>query len=192
MSKKLGAIVVVPQAAGKVTGWGWAEAKDWDEDGALFDDLLACVEEQYDIDNKRVWSMGFSSGALWTTWLVLNRSSFLASAVVWSGGSNASVNIYKSPKRKLPVLVAWGGANDQALLSFEPMAITFADGLQTDGHFVIRCNHKLGHTIPGGGLTWATIFLEHHTWDTVGHTPLQDDAAALAKFPAYCEIPSAP
>lgn len=192
LSKKLGAIVVVPQAAGKVTGWGWATSKDWTEDGALFDDLLACVEEQYDIDNSRVWSMGFSSGGLWTTWLVLNRSSFLAAAVVWSGGSSASINVYKSPKRKLPVLVAWGGPEDQALYKFEPMSIAFANGLQGDGHFVLRCNHKLGHTIPGGGLAWASVFLGAHSYSTVGHTPLQDDAAALAKFPDYCEIPSQP
>lgn len=192
LAKALGAVVVVPQAKGKATGWGWGKAAESDSDAAFFDDLLACVDAQYDIDNARVSSMGFSSGALWTTWLVLNRGRFLASAVIWSGGTSGSFNVYKTPKRKLPVIVAWGGPKDEALLKFEPMSIALADGLQGDGHFILRCNHKLGHTIPADGLKLARAFLQDHTWHDAGASPWQQDAAALAAIPSYCEVPSAP
>ncbi len=192
LAKALGAIVVVPQAKGKATGWGWGKASESDSDAALFDDLLACVDGQYDIDNARVASMGFSSGGLWTTWLVLNRARFLASAVIWSGGTSGSFNVYKTPKRKLPVIVAWGGPQDEALLKFEPMSIALADGLEGDGHFILRCNHKLGHTIPSDGLKLARAFLQDHTWHDAGASPWQQDPASLAAIPSYCEVPSGP
>lgn len=188
----LGAVVVVPQSQGKVSGWGWSTPTDAEEDAALFDDLLSCVDAQYEIDNTRIWTMGFSSGALWSSWLVMHRSSFIAAAVVWSGGTGKTANTYTKPKRKLPILMAWGGENDNAFFSFDETTKAMSAALQADGHYVVLCNHGLGHTIPQGGLNWAVTFLKAHNYGTVGHSPIADDSAAQATFPNYCVFPTAP
>ena len=187
LANALQAVVVVPQGGLKFTGWGWGTMEDSTEDAALFDDLLTCVDTQFDIDNKRVWSMGFSAGALWTSWLILHRSTFIASAVAWSGGTGANSNLYKKPKRKIPALLAWGGPKDQAMMQFETTTLTMAKHLRADGHFVATCNHGLGHTIPSSGLTWAIDFLKRHPWG-VETSDLATDAAVQKLYPTYCSF----
>ena len=43
----------------------WSFFGDPAADLTLFDDILACLDQQYDIDNKRVYTSGFSAGGLW-------------------------------------------------------------------------------------------------------------------------------
>ncbi len=189
IASALGAVVLVPQGGLKLTGWGWGTNDDATLDVALFDDLLSCVDQQYDIDNERVWSMGFSAGALWTSWLAMHRSTYLSAAVAWSGGAGDSANKYKKPKRKIPVLLAWGGPQDVAGVKFEEMTKHMGASLKSDGHYVVMCNHNLGHTIPQNGLVWAFDFLKRHPWD-VGTSPLLGDAEAQKLYPSYCEFPA--
>ena len=186
ISGALGAVVVVPQGGVKVSGWGWSNPTDATEDAALFDDLLSCLDAQYDIDNRRVWTMGFSSGALWSSWLAMYRSTYLAAVVAWSGGTGTNSNKYKTPKRQVPVLLAWGGSQDQVAINFEQASKQMGAKLKADGHFVVLCNHNKGHTIPGKGLTWGLDFLQRHSW---GDPPGKFDKAGLDLYPGYCEFP---
>lgn len=185
LANALQAVVAVPQGGVKFTGWGWGNEDEATEDAALFDDLLTCIDGQFDIDNARVWSMGFSAGALWTSWLAMHRSTFLASAVAWSGGTGENSNKYKTPKRKIPMLLAWGGPNDNAGMKFQQTTLTMAKNLRKDGHFVTTCDHGLGHTIPQNGLTWAIDFLQRHTF-TVENSDLATDASVQKLYPTYC------
>jgi predicted esterase len=192
VANALGAIVVVPQSQGKVSGWGWSTPQDAQEDASLFDDLLSCIDAQYDIDNTRVWTMGFSSGALWSSWLIMHRSSFIAAAVIWSGGTGKTANTYTKPKRQMPVLMAWGGQNDNAFFSFDETTKAMSSALQSDGHYVVLCNHGLGHTIPYQWEKWAIPFLKMHTWQTTGHSPLAEASDQQALYPNYCTFPASP
>jgi len=180
----LGAIAVVPQSKGAATGWGWAGDTSAAPDAQLFDDLLTCIDAQYDIDNRRVYTTGFSAGALWSSYLVVKRSTFLAAAVIWSGGTGSTAYPYKTPKRKIPVLASWGGKNDTALIQFEQTTGDMVGKLIKDGHYVIACNHGLGHTIPQGGLQWGLKFLAAHDWDSQADSPLKKGDTSA--FPDYC------
>ena len=98
-----GYIVVVPTAQeGNLLEWGYFQDADDSFDLALFDDVLSCVDEQYEIDRKRVYSTGFSAGALFTTRLGMKRSQYLAAIAPLSGGTEP-FQPYITPERALPV-----------------------------------------------------------------------------------------
>jgi dienelactone hydrolase len=186
---KKGLVVVVPQSQGSVSAWGFSNMDTAKPDAALFDDLLACTDLAFDIDNNRVYTMGFSAGALWSSWLVMHRSDYLAAAVVWSGGVGEYMNKWAEPTGYVPSLLAWGGAADVAGLgyNFEKLTGAFADKLKAAGQYVVTCEHGLGHTVPWSGPDWGLLFLTAHRW---GEKP----SPFLAKgndgtFPKYCVFP---
>jgi dienelactone hydrolase len=195
MAKNLGIVVVVPESCGATSGasgcdpglftWGW-NAKP-DSDARLFDDLLACLDQTQQIDRHRIYTVGFSAGALWTTWLLMHRAERLAAAVVFSGGVNDLLP-YERPAYKLPVLLAWGGETDlfaNGIIDFAAATTLFSKGLRQDGHFVVGCNHDSGHTVPFNGPKYAMSFLLAHEWKD-GGSPLA--TSGLVGFPDYCHV----
>jgi len=202
-AKEYGAIVVGPynccsdgytECCDMLMTWNYGEFSKLEADLTLFDDILACIDEQYDIDNRRVYTTGFSAGSLWSTYLLLHRSDQLAAAALFSGGTGLVIP-YVTPAHKLPVLLAWGGENDtyMNMVDFDEMTLELSQYLQEDGHFVVECNHGpysepgAGHTIPYDGPAWGYKFLFPHTWGD-GHSPLA--ATGLSDdFPDYCLIP---
>jgi predicted esterase len=183
-------IVVVP----------WSENPDlltWNyiagggNDLILFDDVRNCAAQSFDLDLTRVWSMGFSFGALWTTFLTINASDVLAATVTFSGGVGDSVQLdYFSPVDPVSVLVAWGGENDQFSspifnVDFSATTAAFADDLEADDHTVVRCDHGLGHDVPPEYEDILTKFLMKHTFGV----PSPFAGGDLTGLPDYCTTP---
>jgi len=196
LSKQYGAVVVVPHSccSGPVKldccsrATEWSYVGDTEPDLVFFDDLLACVDRQYDIDNRRVMTTGFSAGSLWSSFLVVYRSEYLASAVIFSGG--VGVFDYATPLYPVPVILAWGGTRDTVggIVDFDRMTRSLIDQLKKDDHFVIACNHGLGHSIPQGAGSWAFPFLFAHTF---GDGKSDYSTTERQKgFPSYCMFPN--
>lgn len=166
--------------------WGFGTYSS-DSDITMFDDILSCLEQEADIDNTRVYTTGFSAGALWSTNLVVQRGEYLAAAVIFSGGTGNLVK-YETPKYKVPVLLAHGGDDDifaGGLVKFKSLITTFAEQLYNDGHFVAICDHGLGHSVPYDGAVWDAIFLFAHQWSD-GSSPFKD--GLTSDFPDYCQV----
>ncbi len=182
-----GAIVVAPQGGQNFLGWDSGSQSAAPPDLVFFDDLLACLAEQFQIDAYRIYASGFSAGALWTTDLVIRRSQYLAAAATFSGGSGTPVS-YATPEHDLPLIISWGGDTDVygGFLSFQTASLEFSQSLQADGHFVIECNHGMGHTVPMGVSSWLYPFLLNHTWG-VSDSPYTDGLDSA--FPSFCVIP---
>ncbi len=169
------AIVIVPDGCcngagtkgccSQITGWGFAAKPE--PDVAIFDDALSCLDQQFGIDRTRVYTTGFSAGSLWSTWLLMNRTDYLAAVAIFSGGVNSFLE-YVMPTYKAPVLAVSGKEDDVfggGLVDFFTSMNDLTTALRKDGHFVIRCIHDAGgHTIPFGGPDWAAKFLFKHTW----------------------------
>lgn len=198
--QQYGAIVVVPSMApsGGPLGSIWSFPSSLggapaEQDLTLFDDILGCVDGQYDIDNRRVYSAGFSAGAIWTTYLTMNRAGLLASTAIFSGGVNAQLTFpYASSDYPMPVIMSHGGTTDtfNGFLQFMPMMITLSDGLATDGHFGVLCTHNNGHTITNEIVLAAYDFLFRNEWGT-GTSPLATDGIP-ASYPSTCAVVQAP
>ncbi len=180
----------------------WSILDGPEPDLTLFDDLLTCLNTQFAVDRTRVYTFGFSQGAIFSGRLVMERADVLASAALWSGGLGSTGGIvevvripYATPSRKIPVLAVAGGVpdlwpNEQLpLVNFQTGTDELSTGLLGDGHAVVACNHGLGHTIPGDGLTWGLEFMFAHVWTADGDSPYYGHDGK--GFPKYCTMPPA-
>lgn len=194
MANTLGLIVVVPNSCcaypvqkaccNQLTAWNFVS--EFDRDLSLFDGLLSCLDQQHSIDRGRVYSSGFSAGALWTTFLIMNRSEYLAAAGPMSGGIN-NFNPWTAPKRPIPVIDTSGGPTDvfgNGLIDFQASTADLNAELTKGGHFVVHCQHELGHTVPAKMAMFVMEFLAAHRWGD-SQSPMAQGLPATA--PAGCK-----
>lgn len=189
-------VPAIPVPGAGVDSWGFLAFGDTEADLTLFDDVLACLDENFDINELTVYTMGFSAGALFSSKLLLERSTFITAATLFSGGTDAAgPNIlaipYKTPGHKMPVLVVHGGVPDtwgggMVLVKFNEGSADLAEKLTADEHPVILCDHGLGHTVPPGGASWGWEFLRTSYW---GEGESQWIGHSGAPFPDYCTFP---
>ncbi|MFN7145491.1 MAG: hypothetical protein ACK4YP_17080 [Myxococcota bacterium] len=179
-------VVVVPTASGEdAFEWAFLQSPEANDDLVLFDDLRTCLSEQLTVDLGRVYSAGFSAGALWTSFLAIHRGDTLAAILPFSGGADPVI-AYQTPAGKFPALLPHGGETDLyggGAVDFEDTQTAFATGLHEDGHFVVMCDHGGGHTIPREGVDMLTAWLPAHTFGAP--SPFVGD---LSAFPDYCSV----
>lgn len=184
-------ILVAPYAAGHPNPeaqyeWFFASSPANNPDLIVFDDIIACLNQQYSIDLNRIWSTGFSAGGLWTSYLTQYRANILASTVALSGGLDATPP-YHSPSKKIPVLLEWGGTNDLVDgFSFEQAALRFSQNLRADGSFVVECDNLGGGHSPPQESDFVWMFLRDHP---KGVSPEPYDRGLPRNFPSWCRIP---
>lgn len=180
-------VVVVPYSQNPDIAT-WAIVGDGGADLALFEEVRNCAAERFDLDLSRVWSTGFSFGALWTTYLTLHASDVLAGTVTFSGGTSDAIGMpYFPPAHPIPVLAAWGGDRDLFdagffSVDFAEITAELTDGLEADGHTVVRCDHGLGHTIPREGHDMLERFLLTSRFGE----PSRYAGGDLSDLPDYC------
>lgn len=161
-------ITIAPRDENLIPVWGL----DWDivsgqKDFPFFEAMLTCVESQFNVDTTRVYSLGFSAGAVFTNLLAAAYPHLFAATISESGTwfndkpewSEILVPLIGTTfmKWKWPdlapadggaVLITHGGPNDFAtVISLEnsnEKALTF---LYAGGRDVTECTHLFGHTL---------------------------------------------
>lgn len=178
-------ILVVPQGlekGGQTSFDPFSDARR-NYDLVFFDDLLTCLSNSFSVDAERVYSTGMSNGGLMTGMILASRASTLAAAAPLSGGMQVA---FADDHEPIPSLVVWGGAEDAAYAQdFEILATTMIDDLMERGHFVVSCDHGLGHDIPDGGWEWSFDFLLAHNQSQEA-SPFE--SGLTDAFPDYCVI----
>jgi len=168
-----------------------------DEELKFFDDMLACVSEQFSVDKNCVSSAGVSAGALWTDQLAGSRAEYLSSFLSLSGGVGGVIRGWGKPAHKLPGLVLWGGSTDSCagLLSFNTLSASLETELEKGGHFFLECIHNCGHSEPPmAGATgfskyqslWQFV-MDHPYWLPAGTSPYQKEGLPKV-MPEWCGI----
>jgi len=155
--------------------WNVEDAES--NDMVLFDDLRSCAYDELAIDLTRVHAMGMSGGALFTTVVAKERGEVLASIVEMSGGSDIDMvtfdgplSSYESSDNKMPALLISGGSNDLwpggglTLLDFSAATNTLEAKMVADGHFVVRCEHNQGHSVPYAAIDAAWDWVDSHQY----------------------------
>lgn len=175
-------IVVAPTSLGLQVEWdSWSG--DNNDDTILFDDLLTCLADQFDVDRTRIYTTGMSAGGLWTVTLAHHRSEFLAAAAPMSGGATQTSWV---PDEPTPMLLTWGGSSDTyGNYSFDDGNNDLSAQLIANDQFQVHCIHDEGHTLPSSGMDYV--------WDFFAAHPRGSDepwAAGLpSSVPSWCAIP---
>jgi dienelactone hydrolase len=185
LAEQEGVIIIAPNSAGSPYEWELTTPPERNPDLALFRDLLACLHEQFAVDLNRVWTTGMSAGGLWTTYLTMHESQWLAASAPLSGGTFPGT--YVTPDDLVPVMVTWGGPTDWygRSVNFEETSLDFSENLQSDGHFVVDCVHDRGHTLPPGATELVWTFISAHAKDI----PSPWAAGLPPEMPEWCQIP---
>lgn len=154
-----------------------------EDDLRVADEILACIRGSVGIDERRIYSVGFSAGAMHTTQFAAWRSGYLASIVVYSGARLGTPN-EQDPTNLYPALLFHGGPTDQVFLAFDKTTAQYEQALLDNGQASVVCNHGMGHTVPEDGRDASWQYLHDHPF---GETPEPYTDALPAAFPAYCK-----
>lgn len=180
-----------------------------DEETQFFDDMLACVEQQYAVNQNCVSTIGVSAGALFTDQLIQAKSTRLANFISLSGGvGDTIIKPWTGAQHKLPGVVLWGGDGPPTMdgnkdilgcfgigMDFSVASNALEQGLIADGHFFIECRHNCGHVEPPldpppGESKFAGMWefaLNHPYWLAPGASPYLESGLP-ASMPAWCAI----
>lgn len=128
------------------------------DDFILADEIVACALEQQLASPDRITTSGMSAGGIMTAHLV-DRLSYLAGAVSWSGGMPAGYQP-TTPASSAAVLAIHGGASDLycgsgqspgTCYGFQEPTETLALDVANAGRFAFVCDHQSGHVAAMGG-----------------------------------------
>lgn len=182
--------------------WPFVETMSAPKELQFFDDVLACLNQQFSIDPARIHVFGASAGGLWTTYLsTTDKVDRVASILSISGGLGEvslgiTWQITWAPKpNKFPALVVWGGATDWLAVNFDQASRRFRDALRADQHTVVTCMHNEGHKIPpfpaptDGGTRFAAFwdFFHDHPYGLPPDTTPYETGLP-STFPSYCQL----
>ena len=130
------AIVVYPQGLRTVSsvdpqglrfGWQTHDGQNGNRDLKFFDAMLAGLRQKYAIDDQRIYSTGFSNGAVFSYLLWAERGKTLAAFGICAGRVPASAHL-TMPRAAIVI----GGKSDPILpFSYQEQAIE--DARQADG-----------------------------------------------------------
>ncbi len=183
----------------------WPFAEFWGIDAELlfFDDLLSCVNDQFNIDTHRIYGLGVSAGALWLSYLsTTERANHFAAIETLSGGLGEVLGVwemtYTPQPNKFPTMVLWGGEIDWLGLSFHEASLRYQDALVDDDHFVVSCVHDAGHGLPPlddpeeGQLRFDMLwdFFLAHTYGSPPNSSPYHQSGLPESFPPWCQIAS--
>ncbi len=175
---------------------------DWDiasgaQDFPFFEAMLQCIQQQFSIDKTRIYSFGFSAGAVFSDLLSAKYPHLFAATVSESGAwfndtnewADVSVPIMQwqwppfSPADEGNVLLTHGGPNDYAtVISLEQANQQAIPFLYDNQRTVVDCAHTFGHSLDPD-LTQSMYY--EYLWDhQLGGPPL---SAMIPDFPTQAK-----
>ncbi|MEZ4405170.1 MAG: PHB depolymerase family esterase [Polyangiales bacterium] len=182
--------------------WENLRATTPNREARLFDAVVRCLDERYGVDRDRLYTVGFSAGAIMSDLLGVLRGSQLAAVVSYSGGyfSNpenpATLGALRTYPQwpQLPTaprysqLLMFGGESDTfnlfvATARFNVFAANDLPYLNAAGHDVIYCDHGRGHTLPSAilGSRLVQFFAAHRRGE---RSPWASEIPS--GWPSYC------
>lgn len=198
-------LAIAPEAKGDLLmKWPFLivdSTRRMEEEARFFDDILACVAEQFNVNNSCVSSVGVSAGALWTCQLAQLRAKRLSSFLSLSGGVGMSgdylnpVRPWSGAEHVMPAIVLWGGPMDFCGLSFATTSSYLESGLVAGGHFFVECIHNCAHAEPPmdpppGESNYSSLWrfiMDHPYWLEDGDSPYLITGLPDI-FPQWCGI----
>jgi hypothetical protein len=159
----------------------------FNDDLKIADEIVACAIEKQKIDTRRIHSSGYSAGGLQSGAMMTQRSNYLASALIYSGGVISAIP-NPDPSNAPAVMCAHGATgSDWLALDFAEGCKSLESSITAKGGFAIDCDDGGSHV----SLTRFAVadfgwkFLKAHPYKT---TPSPWASMLPAGAPQVCKI----
>lgn len=203
-------VIITPEDTG-LQPLGTPQGLDWDIragdsiEFAFFEAMLGCLNEQYEIDPARIYSVGFSAGSVMTALLHSGYPDLISAVAALSGAwfnDSAQADLVNGinvewdwpaldPADRGAVLLTQGGPSDVitvlilTIFDLEASAEAALPFLADNNRLVAYCPHNSGHTLhPEISRERMLQFLAAHRAGEPSPYLTED----LEGFPASCEI----
>jgi hypothetical protein len=173
-------------AAGATTG----NSVWYTGDAPIADEVVACAVKNQNIDVRRISSLGYSAGALQTTYMWFARSGYVASVISYSGGEDGSDQVtMQDPAHPPAAVVAHGakGLDVYGTFDFSVASAAWESDIVAAHGFAIDCDDGGQHgdfTLRSSIAPEAIQFLMDHPY---GVSP-EPYTTLPATWPSYCTI----
>ncbi len=185
-----GGIIVAPNTS-VMTGSDISGTAVWHEgDLALSDLVTGCAVRDHNIDPRRIYVMGCSSGGLAAGVMGLRRARYVAASAPNSGGLYLDAGVhYTEPgaTRVARVMTMHGPVtSDIVIENFATMSLDLCRATRAAGAVAIDCDHGAGHCgAPAALQEAAWRFMKDHPYGLAS----EPYASGLPPdFPSYCRI----
>jgi poly(3-hydroxybutyrate) depolymerase len=180
----LGGVVAAAESTSS-TGTNTGDGVWYTGDVDYADFIVACAIQQLNIDTRRIYTAGYSAGALQSGYMYGARSGYIAAVVVYSGGAIISAPLQDSSNAP-PLIGAHGSTSGDFLAS---STTSFEQAVKMAGApIVIDCDDMGSHVditrlTRLGPSAWQ--FFKDHPFKTGKPDPY---AGGLPSgFPTYCK-----
>jgi predicted esterase len=156
------------------------------EDGPIQDQLVACAIEQAKIDVTHIHALGWSAGALHSTWVGINRSNYMASFISYSGGMPPwpGQNMPQNANTHVSSILTYGVTGvDNVIVDFPTQSKDYFSTFSAKGWYTMMCATGGGHMIDRNVAPVSLQFFMDHPFDTT-NSPYK--AMIPSAFPKYC------
>ncbi len=159
------------------------------------DQILACAIQKGIVDTGRIYTAGYSAGGLQAGTMLLQRSQYIAAAIVYSGGPPLGGLVpggtsFSDPSH-IPAMIGAHGAqgSDWLVLDFYDGTNLLGDTVKKAGGYAMDCDDGGDHAIAwistrAGVGGQAMKFFQDHPYNT---KPSPYAGAVPAGYPRYCK-----
>jgi predicted esterase len=209
--------VITPQST-KLSPLTKPAGMDWEQlyskndqmnrEAAMFEEILGCMNKQQQVDGTRIYSVGFSAGAIMTNLVHARYPQHVGAVVAFSGAwFNDSAEVSGVNTFGINIMLGWdpfpanstgtvllthGGVNDtygisgQKIIDFEQSAQQAVPFLTAAKRDVVDCSHSNGHQ-PHPDISTSMIvdFFKAHK---AGETSPFNAGGLPPSFPSSCTL----
>jgi hypothetical protein len=187
-----GGMIVAPDASAMGGSDISGNAVWYESELELSDLVVGCAVRDYNIDPRRIYTMGCSTGGLAAGVMGFRRARYVAAGAPNSGGLFDAGVAYTEPgaSRVARVMTMHGGSSDMVIYSFTTLSLDLCRATSAAGALAIDCDH-------GGGHCGAPVALQEAAWRFMKDHPYglatEPYGNGLpADFPSYCRIVTSP
>lgn len=96
-------------------GADFCPGQNMKDDVEFMRQIISAMESRYNVDTKRIYMVGFSSGGQFTATCAIKISDILAGVISCGGGGSLPRDTVYTPARKLPVMLMFGNQDEKML-----------------------------------------------------------------------------
>jgi len=161
-------------------------------DAAIADEVVACGIQTQKINQRQIWTAGYSAGALQSVYMWYARSGYIAGAISYSGGDIGINKVALQDPSNLPVALASHGAAGQDVIVVDFNAGSHTWEKNNPTAFIVDCDDGGNHLSTGPRTAMAPQAIQMLFDHPFGMKPEPYASGLPSAWPMTCVPPPVP